>query len=207
MKQYYYIRNGQQAGPFPISGLQEAGITKETYVWTEGMAEWQKAGEINDLSFLFTQQTATPPPVDGVPDQDQTTGQVAHKRDYDPRQNYNYGTQQPRLNTPYEMLRPIPNSTAILVLGICSIVFSFCYGIGLILGIIGLVLNANAKGAYEAQPDVYDRVSFNNMNAGKICSIIGIILGVLAIIWVVFLFSHVMQYNPHLYPIQYAIVP
>lgn len=40
----------------------------------------------------------------------------------------------------------LPNATTILVLGILSLVFCWCYGIiGLILGIITVVMAANQK--------------------------------------------------------------
>ena len=83
----------------------------------------------------------------------------------------------------FQQQRPLPNATAVLVLGILSIVTCFCYGIlGLILGIIALVLAGKDKSLYNASPDQYTQASFKNMNAGRICAIIGIILSVLYLI-------------------------
>ncbi len=71
----------------------------------------------------------------------------------------------------------LPNSTAVLVLGIISIVGCFCYGIiGLILGIIALVLAGKAKKIYDQNPAMFSEASFKNMKAGKICAIIGLCL-------------------------------
>lgn len=71
----------------------------------------------------------------------------------------------------------LPNSTAVLVLGIISIVGCFCYGIvGLILGIIALVLAGKAKKLYDQNPGMYSEASFKNMKAGKVCGIIGLCL-------------------------------
>jgi len=71
----------------------------------------------------------------------------------------------------------LPNSTAVLVLGIISIVGCFCYGIiGLILGIIALVLAGKAKKIYDQNPALFSEASFKNMKAGKICAIIGLCL-------------------------------
>lgn len=71
----------------------------------------------------------------------------------------------------------LPNSTAVLVLGIISIVGCFCYGIiGLILGIIALVLSGKAKKLYESNPGMYTEASFKNMKAGRVCAIIGLCL-------------------------------
>ncbi|HRH38859.1 MAG TPA: hypothetical protein PK760_10965, partial [Flavobacteriales bacterium] len=49
--------------------------------------------------------------------------------------------------------QPVPNATTVLVLGILSIVFCWCYGfIGLILGIIAVSISGKAKKIYEANP-------------------------------------------------------
>ncbi len=78
---------------------------------------------------------------------------------------------------------PLPNATAVLVLGICSIVFS-CFFVGAILGIIGLVLGSKSKKLYKISPELYD--GYSQLNAGFIMSIIGTCLGGLYLIyWVV----------------------
>ena len=83
-----------------------------------------------------------------------------------------------------EVIKPLPNSTAVLVLGIVSIVAVFCtYGIlGVALGIIGLVLAGNPIKLYNESPEKYTEASFKNVKAGRICSIIGISLGGLFIL-------------------------
>jgi hypothetical protein len=71
----------------------------------------------------------------------------------------------------------LPNATTSLVLGILSLVFCFMYGIlGLILGIIGLVLANKDRALYQMNPEAYTKNSYSNSNAGRVCSIIGIIL-------------------------------
>jgi hypothetical protein len=78
---------------------------------------------------------------------------------------------------------PLPNSTAILVLGIVSILACCCYGIpGLICGIIALVLANNAGKLYKAEPGAYTESSYKNMNAGKICALISVIFSILTIV-------------------------
>lgn len=67
----------------------------------------------------------------------------------------------------------LPNSNGVLVLGILSLVFAFCYGIiGLILGIISLVLANKAAILYSENTHLYTLQSYNNMKAGRICAII-----------------------------------
>jgi hypothetical protein len=70
----------------------------------------------------------------------------------------------------------LPNATATLVLGILSIVVCF------ICGIIALVISNKDMAMYRANPGLYSVSSYNNIKAGRICSIIGIILQVLGII-------------------------
>lgn len=74
-----------------------------------------------------------------------------------------------------EMKQQLPNATLVLIFGIASIVTCFCYGIlGLIFGIVALVLAKKAKELYEANPDLY--LGYENLKAGKVCAIIGVIL-------------------------------
>jgi len=74
----------------------------------------------------------------------------------------------------------LPNHVAVLVLGICSIVFSFCCSlIGIIPGIIALVLASNSTKLYSAAPENYTVSSFKNIKAGRICALIGIVVGAL----------------------------
>jgi hypothetical protein len=77
----------------------------------------------------------------------------------------------------------LPNSTVILVLGIASIVVCCCYGIpGLICGIIAFTLSGSAAKLYKSSPDNYTENSYKNVNAGRICAIIGIVLSILYIV-------------------------
>ena len=86
----------------------------------------------------------------------------------------------------------LPNSTAVLVLGILSIVTCICYGvIGLILGIIALVLAKKDIALYRENPEGFSKSSYSNLSAGRVCAIIGtclsavyflIVLGYLALV-------------------------
>ena len=68
----------------------------------------------------------------------------------------------------------LPNSTAVLVLGICSIIFG-CFFVGLILGIVGINMAGKGRKMYRDNPELYD--GYGSLNAGWIMSIIGTILG------------------------------
>ena len=77
----------------------------------------------------------------------------------------------------------LPNATAVLVLGICAILFS-CFFIGLVLGIIGMVMASKGRQMYKANPTAYE--GYGMLNAGYIMSLIGAIIGGLYIVyWIV----------------------
>lgn len=62
--QFHMVLNGQQLGPFPVQVLlqmiQTGTFQATTMVWQPGMAQWQTAMSVNELSGLFA--TGTPPP-------------------------------------------------------------------------------------------------------------------------------------------------
>lgn len=71
--------------------------------------------------------------------------------------------------------RNLPNGTAVLVLGILSILTCCCYGfIGLTLGIVALVLAKKDLKLYQESPELY--LNYQNLNIGKILAIIGVVL-------------------------------
>lgn len=78
-------------------------------------------------------------------------------RDYLSNQNNNYA-------------EPLTNATATLVLGILSIV------VCLICGIVALAISNKDVSLYKANPELYSAASYNNIKAGRICAIIGIVL-------------------------------
>jgi len=76
----------------------------------------------------------------------------------------------------------LPNATAVLVLGILSIVVCF------ICGIVALVISNKDMALYRANPELYTTSSYNNIKAGRICAIIGIALQVLGlIVYIIFI--------------------
>jgi hypothetical protein len=80
-------------------------------------------------------------------------------------------------NTSTQGMAPVPNATAVLVLGILSIVGCWVLGIlGLVLGIIALVLGGKGRKYYNEAPQKYSLASYRNLSAGRVCAIIGISL-------------------------------
>ncbi len=88
-------------------------------------------------------------------------------------------TQTPEENKNQQVLvqQTLPNSAAVLVMGILSIAICWCYGlIGIILGIIALNLAGKANRLYNDNPEKYSIGSFKNMRAGRVCAIIGLVV-------------------------------
>ncbi|MDI9366054.1 MAG: CCC motif membrane protein [Flavobacterium sp.] len=85
----------------------------------------------------------------------------------------------------FQPQRSLPNATAVLVLGILGIVAACCYGGGLILSIIALVLYSKDKKLYVASPELYTEASFKNAKAGRVCAIIGLVISAIFILFIV----------------------
>ena len=67
--QYMLSVNGAQCGPYNMQQMQQmvqAGqMTAQTYVWKQGMPQWEFAGNVAELAQLFA--APTPPPMPGMP--------------------------------------------------------------------------------------------------------------------------------------------
>lgn len=183
--EFMVAKDGQQTGPFNmehLKGMVASGeLTGDSMVWKQGMENWEKASTIADLASLFTgaggaASAAAGAATESAAQAEPTPQPVAQATSMS-------GTAQ-----------ILPNSTGALVLGILSLVFMFCYALpGLILGIIGLSLSKKAIELYESNPGMYQESGFNNAKAGKICSLIGVILSsigiLLVILWFIFVFG------------------
>lgn len=72
--QYWVGVNGQQAGPFDWSQLQQlvqqGQLSQQTYVWKQGMANWEFAANVQELLPLFAnampQMPGMPPSMPGM---------------------------------------------------------------------------------------------------------------------------------------------
>jgi uncharacterized protein DUF4339 len=73
-RSWFYASNGQQQGPYPEVQLRDliarGTVRSDTLVWSEGMAGWQKAGEIPGLMSSASRPPAMaqggPPPMAGA---------------------------------------------------------------------------------------------------------------------------------------------
>ncbi|PVV59555.1 CCC motif membrane protein [Chryseobacterium sp. HMWF035] len=89
------------------------------------------------------------------------------------------------------MEQKLPNAQTVLILGIISVVGTCCCTglIGIICGLIGLSKYNKDKLLYDAAPQAY--TDFNNLNTGRILCIIGLALGSLQVLYMVYILATV----------------
>ncbi len=93
-------------------------------------------------------------------------------------------------NTP----KDLPHSTTILVLGILSLIFCWCYGlIGLVLGIIAVALSNGQRRLYWESPGEYTEDSYRSVNSGRTCGIIAICISAVIMLIVLVFFMGVFS--------------
>jgi hypothetical protein len=63
---YMVYSDGKQTGPFNIQQLQvkvqNGQINKDSHVWKQGMANWEAAGNVAELTALLGLVSPPPPP-------------------------------------------------------------------------------------------------------------------------------------------------
>ena len=104
MEFFIIDHNGQQAGPFSFDQLVQKGISPETLVWKQGMADWTPAWKVEDLRAVWeaieaNQSNQNAQKQEGVLQDFQQQGanqQQAHQQDYQKAQQeaYQQGFQQ-----------------------------------------------------------------------------------------------------------------
>lgn len=62
MRQYFYIAEGTQLGPYSLEALRDIGLYRTSLVWYEGCDDWRTAETIIELSGYLRE---SPPPIPG----------------------------------------------------------------------------------------------------------------------------------------------
>jgi hypothetical protein len=131
MGQYFYLTpQNEQKGPVEANQLVALGVNANTLVWTEGMAQWTPAGQVQELASFFapTAQPA-PPPTTSYAAQQAAPQSVVYV------QTNPSGTSQPAM--------PKPGSNMIL-----AVLTTVCCCLP--LGIVGIVYASKVDGLYFA---------------------------------------------------------
>jgi uncharacterized membrane protein YhaH (DUF805 family) len=61
MKNFFYVLNEEKIGPLTFEELKEAKINEDTLIWFDGLADWEKAGSLEELREIFE---LSPPPLE-----------------------------------------------------------------------------------------------------------------------------------------------
>jgi hypothetical protein len=148
--EYFYAVGTEQHGPCSLDELVKRGIDRQTLVWHEGMAEWKPAETLPELASLFN--FSAPP----------AGTQLA--------QSMGYATPTPGAG---------PNGLAVaaMVLGIVSLVGTFCYGLGVLPGILAIIFSVIARKRIDAEGGEGRAMA----TAGLICGIISVSLVVVLV--------------------------
>ena len=126
MNQYFYIDSeGKQKGTFSPESLQQEPIKRDTLVWTQGMEQWVRADEVQELQFLFSGESTF-------------SAQQPPQND-EPASSFSSATIPPMPKT--WMVESI--LATILPFLLCSCIFS-------LLGIVGIVNATKVESLYRA---------------------------------------------------------
>jgi hypothetical protein len=60
MKKYFYISRNRKYGPFNVEELKSENLDRDTLVWFQGIKDWVKASEVEELAEIFIH---LPPPI------------------------------------------------------------------------------------------------------------------------------------------------
>lgn len=129
MNRYFYIdATGKQRGTFSPQELRVENIRRDTLVWAQGMEEWKRADEVEELNYVF--ETPFIPPTQHFSEAKQETETIAQK----------------------------PKSWLIESLLVTLLPFVFCGSFLSLIGIIAIVyatqVDTNfAKGDYRASEE------------------------------------------------------
>lgn len=83
----------------------------------------------------------------------------------------------------------LPNATLVLVMGILSIIGCCFYGLpGLIFGTIAIIFGSKDTKIYKENPEMYQ--GYENIKAGKIMGIIGVVLSIIYILLIIWMISY-----------------
>ena len=128
--EWYYLRGEQQVGPVSQEAIHQAAwrgeLTAQTYVWSDGMAQWAPAGTIPGLlpDMAAPPMQAPPPMPSSAP--------------------------YPVVQYAPPVMQTAPSAIAALVFGILGL---FC--LGPIFGIVAIVLGVVARNRIAREPGRY----------------------------------------------------
>ncbi len=120
MNRYFYIgADGKQRGTFSPEELRVENIRRETLVWTQGMDQWKRADEVEDLQYIF--QTSYNPPTHHFTE----------------------------IKEEAQKIQPMPKSWLIESILVTLLPFAFCGSFLSLIGIVAIVFAAQVESSYS----------------------------------------------------------
>jgi hypothetical protein len=183
----YWISDGvSQNGPYPPEELPQRGLTGDSLVWREGMADWKRAAEVPELAALLSDEQAANPqaPAPDPAPQPVMAPQAVVATPADPsRQSpqtpiaYHSPFQQA---AGYGYAAPQPQGMAIasLVLGIVSLMLLGAYCVGVVPAILAVIFGHISLGRNRAGLESGQGMAM----AGLICGYISLGLAVVGLL-------------------------
>ena len=145
MNRYFYIdTEGKQKGTFSPDELRQEPVKRDTLVWTQGMDQWKRAGEVDELFFLFSDVSGnyqTPPKA----------------------QTSSYPQPTPPLEA--EFRPPMPKTWLVESILVTILPFVLCGSFLSLLGIIAIVYAAQVESFYNRGD--YTAAAESSRSAGK----------------------------------------
>lgn len=182
--QFYYADQSQQKGPATLEQLRAAGVTSQTLVWREGMADWQPAGAVPELASLFAAAEPAAPVVAAPPTfQQPPTFEQPHAGSpmQLPYAGYSGGYLQAGYPGAYTAPPSQGMSIASLVLGILAIPATFCYGAGFLFAILAVIFGHIGYGQYKRQTGQASGMAI----AGLICGYLSLLVVAIVFLFVI----------------------
>ena len=56
----YYVNKGEKVGPFNLEEFQHLNLSDDTYVWFQGMPQWEMLKNVPDLAVSNISNVANP---------------------------------------------------------------------------------------------------------------------------------------------------
>ena len=186
MNSYYYLdAANQQQGPLDGNLLPSKGVTAQTLVWANGMAEWTAAGQVAELQPLFAAQPAAAPAQPAQPAYQQPAqpayqqpAQPAYQQPQPAYQQPAY--QQPAYQQPAQPAAGAPAKPDNYL--VWAILTTICCC--LITGIVSIVYSTKVDGLYAAGQYAEAQAA---AKSAKTWAIVGAILGgIVYLIYVIY---------------------
>ncbi|MFA7583634.1 MAG: GYF domain-containing protein [Proteiniphilum sp.] len=145
MNRYFYIdTEGKQKGTFSPEELLQEHVKRDTLVWTQGMEQWRRADEVEELKFLFNNSSG-------------------FNRTAYPDQAGPYPPQAAQYAA--DSYRPMPRTWLVESILVTILPFILCSSFLSLLGIIGIVYAAQVESFYNRGD--YAAAAESSRSAGK----------------------------------------